>query len=298
VPFLVAAFLCIGILGSLSNSGVISHFKNDPWIQKLITAIENRDTFDKKIPFNVKDGYFVYRTGGDGNKTLFLGDSNMMQYQCRIEKIMSGNKGDDRGAIFLTKYGVPPIPNMSNNDRYTYKNIPNLLEEQLKSDPKIDRVVIAARWLIYFDKKTRWEINGISTAGDQGRKLAIDDLGSSIKKVTDQGKKAFLVLSIPTGCLVDPRNMLGRSFTGPRQISLEALTQEAFIKENGAVISQIASAGSKNGAEVIDPMDYLCTNGICIAEDENGIPIRYDDGHLRTGYVKDRVKYLDRTVQP
>jgi hypothetical protein len=45
-------------------------------------------------------------------------------------------------------------------------------------------------------------------------------------------------------------------------------------------------------------MDYLCTNGICIGKDGEGIPIRYDDGHLRIGYVKDNVLYLDETVSP
>jgi len=61
---------------------------------------------------------------------------------------------------------------------------------------------------------------------------------------------------------------------------------------------RIASVAKQNGAEVIDPMDYLCTNGVCIAEDMDGIPIRYDDGHLRPGYVRDHVKYLDFTVEP
>jgi len=53
-----------------------------------------------------------------------------------------------------------------------------------------------------------------------------------------------------------------------------------------------------NGAELIDPMDYLCTNGVCIAEDDNGVPIHFDDGHLCSGYVRENVKYLDRTVEP
>ena len=298
LPALMVVFLTIGLLGYLGSNGLIKRYKKDPWIQKLTTAIHNRETFEKKKPFNVMDGYFVYRMGGDGNKTLFIGDSNMMQYQCRIEKILSENKGNERGAIFVTKYGVAPIPHLINNESPTYKNLPNLVDEQLKINPNIDRVVIAARWLIYFEKTTKWTINGISTSRDQGRNLAIDDLGASIKKISDNGKKVFLILTIPTGNVLDPRNMLTRTFLGPKELSLGVLKKEAFIKENGALLDAMESIGLKNGAEVINPINYLCTNGICIAKDEDGIPIRYDEGHLRTGYVRDRVKYLDRTVQP
>jgi hypothetical protein len=77
----------------------------------------------------------------------------------------------------------------------------------------------------------------------------------------------------------------------------KVLTKEFFLNENGILLGSISEVAKKNCAEVIDPMDYLCTNGICIAEDENEVPIRFDDAHLRSGYVKDHVKYLDRTVQ-
>ena len=76
----------------------------------------------------------------------------------------------------------------------------------------------------------------------------------------------------------------------------KVLTKESFLKEHGSLLAEIAAVARKNGAEVIDPLDYLCTNGICIAEDEKGVPIRFDDGHLCPGYVRDHVKYLDQTV--
>ena len=55
--------------------------------------------------------------------------------------------------------------------------------------------------------------------------------------------------------------------------------------------------GRKNHVEVIDPMEVLCVNGICIAEDENG-PNHYDANHLRPSFVRYKVKYLDQTVAP
>jgi len=298
LPLLVAIFLGLGALSYLISYLGLTRFQNDLWINKLTSSIQDRDVFDKKKVFSVMDGYFVYRIGGHGNKTLFVGDSNMMQYQCRIEQLLKNNSGNERGAIFITKYGVPPIPNLTNKESPTYKNLPTLVSDQLKLDPMIDRVVLAARWLIYFDKNSKWTIDGISTSSNQGRMLALNDLGECIKSISSQNKKIILVNSIPTGCLLDPRNMMGRSFTGPRRIPLEQLSKESFLKENGAVLNGIAMTARNNGAEVIDPMDYLCTNGICIAEDEEKFPIRNDDGHLRPGYVREQVKYLDRTVEP
>ena len=49
----------------------------------------------------------------------------------------------------------------------------------------------------------------------------------------------------------------------------------------------------------MDPLDYLSDeSGECISADYEGFPIRYDEGHLRPGYVRDQVKYLDFTVLP
>jgi hypothetical protein len=124
------------------------------------------------------------------------------------------------------------------------------------------------------------------------------ELDELLKKIAKHGKKIFLVLNIPTGSELDPKGIYQRNFIGSTESRKKILTKEFFVKENGALLSEIALTARKNGAEVIDPLDYLCTNGICIAEDENGIPIRFDEGHLRPGYVRDHVKYLDHTVEP
>jgi hypothetical protein len=77
----------------------------------------------------------------------------------------------------------------------------------------------------------------------------------------------------------------------------QVLTKEKFLKEYGPLLDQIASVAKANGASVIEPVDYLCKDGICIVEDENG-PIHYDFGHLRSSFVRDKVKYLDATMAP
>ena len=133
---------------------------------------------------------------------------------------------------------------------------------------------------------------------DEGKKKALSKLDSFVKSIINQGKKVYLVLNIPTGLELDPKGIYPRNFRGSGESKQKILTKDSFLNENGALLSEIASVARRNGAKVIDPLDYLCTNGVCIAEDENGIPIRFDDGHLRPGYVREHVKYLDETVAP
>jgi peptidoglycan/LPS O-acetylase OafA/YrhL len=298
IPMLVGVFMLTGVIGCLSSIRIIQHNFLDIRIKKLISAITDRDSFDNKKPCTRSDEYFDYRAGGNDNKTLFVGDSNMMQYQSRIDKILNNQKQSRHGAVFITKFGVPPIPNVIRSDNKQFKNNSKIVLDLIKSDPKISHVVLAARWNIYFNADSKWKINNLSLQRSDGRDAAINDLGKLIAKIVSNNKKVTLVLTIPTGSLLDPRNMLGRTFTGPVIVPLEVLKKESFIKENGDILMRIASVAKQNGAEVIHPMDYLCTNGVCIAEDMDGIPIRYDDGHLRPGYVRDHVKYLDFTVEP
>jgi hypothetical protein len=279
--------------------GIIQHDISDIRIKKLINSIADRDSFNNKKPCTRSDEYFDYRAGSNDNKTIFFGDSNMMQYQSRIDKILNDQKQSCHGAIFITKFGVPPIPNVIRSDNKQFKNNSNIILDFIKSDPKISHVVLAARWNIYFSADSKWKINNLSLQHSDGRDAAIYDLGQLIAKIVhNNNKKVTVVLSIPTGSLLDPRNILGRTFKGPVIVPLKVLTKESFIKENGDILMRISSVAKQNGAEVIDPMDYLCTNGVCIAEDMDGVPIRYDDGHLRPGYVREHVKYLDFTVEP
>jgi hypothetical protein len=97
---------------------------------------------------------------------------------------------------------------------------------------------------------------------------------------------------------LDPKHLHARGFTGLYPKKSTTFSKQQFLDTTRGIIQDLKEVGIRSGAEVVDPLDYLCTNGTCIAEDEQGIPIRYDSFHLRPGYVRDHVKYLDRTVQP
>jgi hypothetical protein len=298
ISTLVAVFLIIGLFGFIISKGNVPVHYNPPSLSKLNQASSDVDMLAGLSEVKRSGVFYIHKIGGSGNQTLFLGDSNMQQYAPRIVQLLKDKKNEQRGGILITECGAPAIPNTTSSEGKSSARLLKNVEAELLNNPKIDRVVIAARWCNYFSQPSRWKCNGLSLDTRDGREKALSELDSLLRNITAQGKRVYMILNIPTGSELDPKGFYPRKFSGKVDPNRKKLTKESFLQENGAVLNEIISIARKNGAEVIDPMDYLCTNGICIAEDEGGIPIRFDDGHLRPGYVKYRVKYLDRTIEP
>jgi hypothetical protein len=121
--------------------------------------------------------------------------------------------------------------------------------------------------------------------------------GKMIAGLVAQGKQVTIVLSIPVGRELEPKRLYRRHFFSPSEDKGLVLTKEAFLKAYGPLLDEIAAVAKANGASVINPVDFLTKEGVCIVEDENG-PIHYDFGHLRSSFVRDKVKYLDATMAP
>ena len=300
IPALVAAFLMTGILGLLAFFGK-TPMRYDPSmvtrIKKINDAINDRNMMAGWTQEKCSNGFILNRAGGEGLQTLFLGDSNAQQYAPRILEEIQSHPTGERGAIFIAEGGVVPIPNVSREHSSEWDKMFTILDQQLAVNPKIDRVVIAARWCNYFAKNGDWKINGFSLGEFSGREKAIESLGDLIEKIVSTGRSVSLVLATPTGSELDPRAMFKRGFLG-LSAREPYLSKDIFLRPNEELLNAIEAIGRSHGARVIDPMDYLCRNGDIMLLDEKGIPICYDDHHLRPGYVREHVKYLDETVAP
>jgi len=300
IPLLTGAFIMTGIAAYLFSARIIISRNIPPEMQRVQKALKDWNMLGGLTLVSDNKTSLVDKVGGDGPQTLFVGDSNMQQYAPRITKLLKGNQGNSRGAILVTKGGILPIGIVYKNSETRCSDLMNKADEIALSDHRIDRVVIASRWTSYFNKNSEWKINGVSLGEQSARQQAMADLGRNIRELTARGKKVILVLNIPTGSQLDPRSIYPRTFKGTHSAQKKILTKEMFLNENenGAIIDEVARIAYVNGAELIDPMDYLCQNGVCIAEDDNGVPIHFDDGHLCSSYVRENVKYLDRTVEP
>jgi hypothetical protein len=298
IAILLGLFVITGITGYLISEGCIPSHYNPPQLAKLNIAASDADMMAGVQEVKKHRVYFKHKIGGCGSQTIFLGDSNMQHYAPRILELLKENHGNERGAILVTECGVPPIPDTRNNQGKESSELLAGFSEEIESNPRIDRVVIASRWCTYFSPNSKWRTDGLSLDSKEGKYKALSKLDLFLQSIAQQGKIVYIILNIPTGTELDPKGIYPRNFRGSGESKRKVLTKESFLNENSILLGQIAAIAKKNGAEVIDPLDYLCTNGVCIAEDENGIPIRFDDGHLRPGYVREHVKYLDRTVEP
>ena len=299
VPILSGAFVITGILGLLVWRGVIpaSLDPTDLKMSKVQQAVKDRGEGKGLKQIWCKGRTHLYKIGGTGPQTLFFGDSNTEMYAPRIVELLKDNSGASRGALILACGGVPPFPGMSNEERSYCVDLMPKYQDVIANYPQIDRVVISALWTFYFTPESQYFFNGKSLSNKEARAAVLQEFGKMIGGLTANGKKVTVVLSIPVGRELEPRRLYRRHFFSPSEDKGLVLTKEKFLKEYGPLLDQIASVATANGASVINPVDYLCKDGVCIVEDENG-PIHYDFGHLRSSFVRDKVKYLDATIAP
>ena len=298
LPVLVGAFILTGLIGFLIANGLIPAAV-PPKIQKLSAALSDKDwTKGLEVLFSKKT-LLMNKAGGDGPKTLFFGDSNTQMYGPRITKLLSENKGQTRGAIFLTCGGVPPIPNVTVENRSDEcRGLIEKFNEVISSDSTIDRVVIAALWQGYFKAASTYQYKDYPMGERAGRDAALHELGLMIRGLVSRGKTVTLVLSVPSGSKLEPRGWYGRTFYGVYDVKTPRRLKSAeFLQHCGEMLKSLAEIAKANGATVIDPMDSLTSDGFCIGENDDG-PIRHDACHLRSGFVREHVKYLDDTVAP
>ena len=293
---LVASFIFVGILGWIIwRKGIYP--TSTARVEQVAFATRNQGFFDG-WETDIQGNVYVCRSGGKEARTLYLGDSNMWHYAPRIGVLVKGLKDKNTGVVMLGSGGRPPIPEVID----PRKNTPiamDRLDSLLRSNPAIRRVVIAANWDPYFQTGTKFEINGHSLATPLGEKEAITALGGLLKALRDKGKEVVLVLSVPNGDVFDPRHFISRTFTGILISKPLPVSREEFVNGIGHLASRqdMTHTALANGARVIDPLDFLCIDGMCLQENEEG-PVRFDKAHLRSGYVKNHVTYLDWTLVP
>jgi peptidoglycan/LPS O-acetylase OafA/YrhL len=300
VPLLLAGFLMLGGVGAAIWKGKLPPKLPSLEVQQVNQAIAEWPPVGQYSPFQ---GYRSAQVreitraqiGGGGPQTLFFGDSNMYIYAPRIHGLLHAGDKRSRGAIFITRGGCCPIPDVLQPNIPASENLVPVFEDEVLTNPAIDRVVIAARWQAYLSRGSISTINGVKAGTEEGRREALAAFGSMIAKLVASGKRVVVVLAIPSGESLDPHRMLTRTFLGGQTCRVVPMAAESFRSTYGGPIAELASVAAANGADVIDPMQFLCRDGICIAMNEDG-PIRSDNNHLRVGFTRDHVTYLDDTV--
>jgi peptidoglycan/LPS O-acetylase OafA/YrhL len=297
IPLLTAAFIITGLLGCAAWKGAIeSRMTSDEYRLVQIALKDKKSMAGYHGQLN-KDGILVQSIGGSGHQTLFLGDSFMQQYMPRIRALLGKKPDDSRGAIFVTCGGTPPIQGVHSDRIRECEGLMRTFSKILTENQNIDRVVIGGRWQLYFGTKGMYSVSGGKplTTPD-GREIALINLDESLKSLGKE-KRVFVVLCSPTGKKLDPKNYIQRKFAGEGLLKTSNLSVAEWIADIAPLNDSLRKIACNNNAIVIDPSNVLTQKDICIRE-QGGVPIRYDDGHLCAGFVRDHVTYLDETVAP
>jgi hypothetical protein len=235
----------------------------------------------------------------DKEKILVIGDSHADQYVNTIAtalgKRTASNETGAPEVMFSIALTFPP-----------------LITDQVLEDESIKIVVFSYFWALqYRSEKVNTPIrccgNGLmgvvgvrtppSTATEMNElDTGLEKAARALQKV---GKRVYLILDNPFGEELAPRSLVRRGLfhgievvTNPLPLSRKEATQRGE-----PVRSRILRIANETGADVIDPVDWLCVE-TCPALSADGLPNYKDYDHLSLDTLVHRVHYLDVLVMP
>jgi hypothetical protein len=299
VCILIAAFFATGVLGCLVWMRFIKDSQSSE-VKRNLRWVADDDYFEGLKSVMDYGSIPVTIIGQGVPRTLFLGDSHMQQYIQRLKELVEKNPRFHAAAvIFVTKEGVPAIPGITRADWPACSSLIPVFRHVLKDYPQIANIVIASQWNRYLfqESQTKYLIEGMPVGSKQGTEAAINNLSQMIEGLVRDGYHITLMQGPPTGYSLSPKGRMKRSFLGAHLEPVRTFSVESYLNHYGNVVDAIAVIARKNGATLFDPLPYLSTNGICLYSDGDA-PIRFDECHLRAGYVRDRAVFLDSLITP
>jgi hypothetical protein len=121
-----------------------------------------------------------------------------------------------------------------------------------------------------------------------------------LRSIADN-KRVYLILNIPSGAELAPKNM----FTGSRlhEITAKPVASisfdfDQFEQRYAAINKVLAASAEQSGAKLIDPIAYLCPQARCPVFDADGRPLYLDSFHMTRSYAIRAATYIDATLDP
>jgi peptidoglycan/LPS O-acetylase OafA/YrhL len=267
--------IVIAIAGALGWSRRIDARLTTPAIEDLVSAAH-----EWEYPFGQNFGRtsnFERSTvpGHDSRAILFIGDSHLEHYWPRLARVHARQRGPE--LRFVTNGGCPPLPHLNAPRGQVCRDYATFALREAH-DPRVTTVVFGAYWPAYVEAKDAAS--------------AFEPFGRVIRELVAEGKRVWVVLPGPSAPKLDPRSMISRadgSIAAPPVPLPEVLSRTKGTRD---VLRSIAVDA---GAEVVDPIAALCSNGSC-ASTLNGRAIYRDESHLRPWFVREHASYIDRVL--
>ena len=295
VPLLVIAFVLTGCSGLMVLLGYLPAKPVPSVLKRVLEARADAEPLAGMLRLVQYGNQAVYATGGPGPCTLVLGDSNAQQYAPRLVEVLKGPGSKGRGALLVAEGGVPPFSGITHTRQCLYM-MPTFFQV-LEEHPSVDRVLIAARWDQYFAPGNGYLYRGKPLSDPKVSAAALEDFGGMIRGLVESGKKVVVVLNMPTALSLDPANAISRDYFGRCSLRGDVLTKSDFLRADGGTRNRVAAVAVASGASLIDPLDTLTHEGVCLKENQDG-PVYHDAAHLRPSFVRKEIRYLDPFLLP
>jgi peptidoglycan/LPS O-acetylase OafA/YrhL len=294
-------FAAIGII-TFANDGFIFREENYTKISRAIDASAYPGSL-KVLKIDDKSYGLGYQKSNLTSTTLFIGDSNVEHYYARVDQLIKDHPNSVNSAIFQIQFGCAPIEGFVDPSE-KYKCSMKKISEILKAEKNINTVVIGASWFKHLSGGSFIHSGGSSLPiyrGSAGYELALRQLKDFIAQLrNNNNKKVYLLLNIPMGESLDPRNMAKRSFSSfPKMISVSpgSVSKVELIDRYGYIREDLIKLAIALDVAYIDPIEYLCDLEICHGISSDGDPIYRDKDHLNSYFVRHGTLFIDQVMK-
>jgi peptidoglycan/LPS O-acetylase OafA/YrhL len=303
---LLAGVAAVGVVGYLSFATALLPRSVNYGLTKIVAAASENAPFPgPRLTALDQTPSPLYEQGQQPTKILMMGDSYVEHYYPRIDRLLTSDPTATRTVVFAANGGCPPLPNVREaHHPYCEGLVDRGVAYALRSD--VDSVLIAGAWQHYFltaeefrHAEYQYTFDGEPLVlGTQSYYKALAAFEEMVGRLTKNGKRVAVLLQSPMIEKLAPHQLVRRSLTDfSFALDTPVITRANIVESARAFIPSLAQAAVSAGAQVIDPLDWLCGSSTCPALGTDGEPIYHDDGgHLNPAYVRDHVAFLDRLV--
>ena len=290
---LMAGIAAMAVLGL--NVGSFARIYDEP-IARIVAVWEFSNYPRPTGHFDARYNLLTYGHNEE-DKVLIIGESHADQYVNTIAAALQRQAARNESSVPEVMFSMSLV-------------FPPVITDQVLEDKSIKTVVFSYFWALqYRSEKVNTPIRccgsglmgviGIRTPPATAEQMNEFDasLEGTVRALGKAGKRVYFILDNPFGEEIAPRSLVKRSLLrGIEVVTPPPLSRILAIQRDEPIRSRVLKIAQATGADVIDPMEWLCDE-TCPALSANGSPAYKDYDHLSLDALM-RAPYLDMLVMP